>query len=354
MRVVSRSAILFGLLVLAGCGNDSATTSPSTLPSPAQGANTSPGSLSAGARGSAAASYDEASSQLLLFGGEGPPSTNAAFDYLGDTWVWGGRSWSRVDGKGPSPRFAAAMAYDAARSQVVLFGGLPAGDLSGETWTWDGHAWTERHPTVTPPPRQFAAMVYDAAHRVVVLFGGQTVSPITPILNDTWTWDGTTWTQQHPARSPASRISTAITYDAARERVVLFGGDSGQGQQFSGGYGDTWTWDGANWLQASAGTSPPGRTGAALAYDAAVGKSVLFGGLSGPQAALMNDTWTWDGAHWAQQRLAGSPPPRQAGSMVYDVARRIVVLYGGTGGGGPNSYLADTWSWDGVAWSQRG
>src|SRR2546421_10382567 len=146
MRVVSRSAILFGLLVLAGCGNDSATTSPSTLPSPAQGANTSPGSLSAGARGSAAASYDEASSQLLLFGGEGPPSTNAAFDYLGDTWVWGGRSWSRVDGKGPSPRFAAAMAYDAARSPGVLFGRLPAGDPSGRAWARGGHGRTALRP----------------------------------------------------------------------------------------------------------------------------------------------------------------------------------------------------------------
>jgi len=246
------------------------------------------------------------------------------------------------------------MAYDAARGQVVLFAGLPAGDLSSETWTWDGHAWTQRHPAVSPPARQFASMVYDAARRVVVLFGGQTVSPTTPILNDTWTWDGTSWTQQHPARSPAARIAAAITYDSARERVVLFGGDPGQGQAFSGGDGDTWTWDGANWSPASPGASPPPRAWAALAYDAAVGKSVLFGGLSGPQATLMNDTWTWDGAHWAQHGPPGSPPPRQDASMVYDTAQQVVLLYGGQGASEPNRYLADTWAWDGVAWSPRG
>jgi galactose oxidase-like protein len=350
MHLMYRSALLIGLLVLAGCGSGSATTSPSTSSSPPQG-STSPGSPSAGARSSAAAGYDEASSQVLVFGGEGPPTTNAAFDYLGDTWVWGGRSWTHQDGKGPSPRFGATMAYDAARRQLVLFGGLPVGDLSGETWTWDGRAWTQRHPAASPPSRQFAGMVYDAARRVVVLFGGQTVSPTTPILSDTWTWDGATWTPQHPARSPASRVSFAITYDAARERVVLFGGDSGQGQQFSGGYGDTWTWDGANWSSAPTGTSPPRRAWAAMAYDAAVGKSVLFGGVSGPQATLMNDTWTWDGAHWQQQPLAHSPPARQGATMVYDAARRVVVQYGGRGGSG--SYLADTWTWDGVSWSAR-
>lgn len=348
--MASRSAFLLGLLILAGCESSPATQSASNLPSPSQSPTRAPGLATAGPRSSAAAAYDEASSQVVLFGGEGPPTTNAAFDYLGDTWVWDGRSWIRADGAGPSPRFAATMAYDAARGQVVLFGGLPASTFSGETWTWDGRAWTQHHPAMSPPARQFASMVYDAGHRVVVLFGGQAPA----ILNDTWTWDGTTWREQHPTRSPTARISSAMTYDAARGRVVLFGGDADQGQVFSGGFGDTWTWDGANWSQVSSGASPPARAWAGLAYDAAVGKSVLFGGLSGPQATLMNDTWTWDGVHWAQQRLAGSPPPRQDASLVYDTAQQVVVLYGGSGASGSNPYLADTWVWDGVGWSKRG
>jgi hypothetical protein len=39
------------------------------------------------------------------------------------------------------------MAYDAAHAQVVLFGGF-GGDIGGtslgDTWTWDGTDWTQR------------------------------------------------------------------------------------------------------------------------------------------------------------------------------------------------------------------
>jgi hypothetical protein len=38
------------------------------------------------------------------------------------------------------------MAYDAASQEVVLFGGysLHLGDL-GDTWSWNGTNWTELH-----------------------------------------------------------------------------------------------------------------------------------------------------------------------------------------------------------------
>ena len=45
-------------------------------------------------------------------------------------------------------------------------------------------------------------MAYDAAAGTVVLFGGANFH-----LFDTWTWNGTTWTEQHPApaRPPGAR-----------------------------------------------------------------------------------------------------------------------------------------------------
>src|SRR5438445_202414 len=45
----------------------------------------------------------------------------------------------------PSPRSGMGMAYDAADHQVVLFGGLnyPADSDLGDTWTWDGTQWTQ-------------------------------------------------------------------------------------------------------------------------------------------------------------------------------------------------------------------
>lgn len=73
----------------------------------------------------------------------------------------------------PPGRIEAGMAYDAARRQVVLFGGLDSSQFSlGDTWTWDGTTWTERHPQSSPSPRYGAHMAYDAARREVVLFGG--------------------------------------------------------------------------------------------------------------------------------------------------------------------------------------
>ena len=54
----------------------------------------------------------------------------------------------------------------------------------GDTWVWDGIAWTEVTPLVSPSPRERHAMVYDAARSVMVLFGGlgENVSE----LGDTW------------------------------------------------------------------------------------------------------------------------------------------------------------------------
>ena len=52
------------------------------------------------------------------------------------------------------------MAYDAARAQVVLFGGLDGQILQDEhplekddTWVWDGTNWTQKSPANSPPPR---------------------------------------------------------------------------------------------------------------------------------------------------------------------------------------------------------
>src|SRR5436190_1054795 len=73
----------------------------------------------------------------------------------------------------PPAREGMGMAYDAARSETVLFGGIDAsGTLLGDTWTWDGRAWTQEHPAASPPARYAMGMAYDAARGEVVLFGG--------------------------------------------------------------------------------------------------------------------------------------------------------------------------------------
>ena len=51
---------------------------------------------------------------------------------------------------------------------------------------------------------------------------------------------GPTWTRQAPASSPPARADAAIAYDAATGTVVLFGGVGLAGGSVPSG--DTWTW----------------------------------------------------------------------------------------------------------------
>ena len=77
-----------------------------------------------------------------------------------------------------------------------------------------------------------------------------------------------------------------------------------------------------------------------MAYDPANGgQLVLFGG--GYGATDYNDTWTWNGATWAQLLPAASPSARYALTMAYDVATNQMVLFGGINTSA--TYYNDTW-----------
>ncbi|MEW6365807.1 MAG: kelch repeat-containing protein [Acidobacteriota bacterium] len=267
--------------------------------------------------------YDAARGQLVLFGGYAHPAA------LGDTWVWDGSNWTQKSPPSwPSARFTHAMAYDAARGQVVLFGGYDGASSFNDTWVWDGSTWTQKTPAASPPARFLHAMTYDAARGQVVLFGGHESG----FLADTWVWDGSNWAQKKgPTPGPSARCGHAIAYDAARSQVVLFGGEDG-GSRLN----DTWVWNGSTWTQKTT-ASPAIRNNHAMAYDGARGEVVLFGG--GGQTYL-GDTWAWDGSAWNQENPAASPSARYQHAMAYDAARGRLVLFGGWDG---SAYRDDTW-----------
>jgi len=284
--------------------------------------------------------YDDARGQMVLFSG-----CCYTDGHLDDTWIREGGEWKQLEGgtlhlpaAPPGRETGQTMVYDAAKKTIVLFGGLvdvgpktigPAND----TWTWDGSAWTEQHPATSPRARYFHGMAYDAARQKVVVFGGLGGGQV---LGDTWTWDGTNWTQETPTTSPSARRGLLMTYDAERSQVVLFGGS---------GSNDTWTWDGSNWTQQRPLVSPPAKSQAMMAYDKSRKTVVLFGGL----AAADTTTWTWDGANWTQHVPATSPPKTIGGGLDYDSQSNTVVLFGGYSDG---RVLDSTWSWDGNTWTE--
>lgn len=70
---------------------------------------------------------------------------------------------------------------------------------------------------------------------MAALFGGQP-RRLPVVLDDTWTWNGSTWTKQAPADHPAARFMASMAGDTATGTVVLFGGEGA-----GGAHGDTWT-----------------------------------------------------------------------------------------------------------------
>ena len=147
----------------------------------------------------------------------------------------------------------AGAAAAAVGGRVILFGGDDGnGAALQDTWSWDGHTWTDLTPT---PPALSPTAVYDGTasewEGTFVLFGG--FDPDSGVfLNDTWVLNGTTWTPQ-PATAiwPTGRQSPASA--SANGVIVLFGGLDNDGDPL----GDTWIWNGSDWTKGPAsGPSP--------------------------------------------------------------------------------------------------
>lgn len=157
----------------------------------------------------------------------------------------------------------------------------------------------------------------------------------------------TQWVQQAPAVSPEGRCNHGLAFDAARGEIVLFGGGC-VGSTLK--LGDTWVWNCSVWTQRSPVNQPPPRNAHGMAYDSARQRVVLYGGV-GANGVLLTDTWEWDGVDWQPRTPAHAPGVYEPGSMAYDSARGVVVLFGGyrTAGG----LSAETWLWDGTDWIQR-
>ena len=170
--------------------------------------------------------------------------------------------------------------------QIVMFGGfqyLPnslGGEIGSDTWTWDGTTWTEQHPAVSPPPTALGSMAFDPAIRRLVLFGGEGVP------NDTWAWNGSNWSKLALTAEPSARFNAAMALDPTADDLILAAGAANGGVDLS----DTWALD-QTWTRLRPSRSAPVVAEAALATDPGTGHLVLFGG--GGSGGYSNQTWVW-------------------------------------------------------------
>src|SRR6266850_1699964 len=114
-------------------------------------------------------------------------------------------------------RYSPGMVFDAARNEVVLFGGGTDTAIYPETWILEGTDWVQRNSTFMPTSAQLA---YDEVRQEVIGFGSSSISS----PHETFRWDGTNWTQLAPITTPPTRSYFQMAYDRARQEILLFGG----------------------------------------------------------------------------------------------------------------------------------
>ncbi|MGD0448408.1 MAG: hypothetical protein ABSB36_07295 [Candidatus Dormibacteria bacterium] len=209
----------------------------------------------------------------------------------------------------PSARDDAALAYDPAEHAVILFGGLVLGNTQlstlSDTWSWDGSRWTELNPPASPPGLSGALLGYDPATKLLVLTGGDTANAEDKLAgtDGTWTWDGSAWSAQPDGHLPASDVPTDLATDEATRQLILVTTRAGCTGV------DTWRWGGGAWILLNPVTSPAPGVEDALAFDPRSDSLELFpsaGGCAGVAQAVSASApvWSWDGSTWS---FAASP-----------------------------------------------
>jgi hypothetical protein len=184
-------------------------------------------------------------------------------------------------------------------------------------------------------------MATDQAHDRVVLFGGCCVVSLNA-FGDTWVWNGSDWIHKNPGLPPSPRKGASMAWDPSTNRVLLFGGFDDQTPHSD----QTWAWNGTQWAQLlPATTVPHERSYAAMATDEANGNVVMFGGVGG-LIGIMGDTWIWNGTDWSQRSPSPSPPNREEAGMAWDPGGNDVLMFGGC-----CAAQGDTWTWNGSAWA---
>jgi hypothetical protein len=278
-----------------------------------------------------ASAYDPISKKVVIFGGDNQGGQ------LNETWTFDGKTWAQVaTNVTPGARSDAMMAYDRKIHKLVLFGGYRGFARLSDTWLRDGASstWTQANPKTVPPGATGPILFTDPANGHVDMFGGNRGMFYS---RDTFQWTGANWKllKLDLMKSPYPRMSSVIAQDPVRKNVVLFGGISDNWV-----VQNTWSWDGAKWMQLNPSTQPPPLYRTTGGFDPRSQKVIVFGG--GSEAQDQNTTWAWDGSDWTLLSPAKSSSAREGLGTIWDPASRRFLVFGGTVFN-TNKFFGDTW-----------
>lgn len=211
----------------------------------------------------------------LLFGGH-----NRSGDFLGDTWAYSGRNWKRLRPKGtaPPPRCGHCMAYDEQSGVAVLFGGIaPDNSPLGDTWLYDGVSW-KKVEGVGPRARRYAGMAYDPDLQGCILHGGAKDDSGRVTYGDAWLFQAGSWKPLGNNLETDPRDDHGLGYHRSAKKLVMLEG--------VGGARGLLVREAAGWRPVEAEPLHPRHQCAPLAWDDALGGLLLHGGEAkhgGPQ-----------------------------------------------------------------------
>ncbi|HAV60773.1 MAG TPA: hypothetical protein DCY13_00210, partial [Verrucomicrobiales bacterium] len=336
---------------------------------------------SPGDRAGHSMAYDIHRDVTVFFGGDIPGG--GPEHYFNETWEYDGTLWRKITITGPVPpkRAMAAMAYDEIARHMVLAGGETHNGLLKDTWIYQstapGHGtWTYAGdiPVVNdlPAERSGASLTFDESSQKLVLIGGATFKNGDEYTHATvMRWNREAGWEAHPgggnlpnmgfrptfARNGLARHFAA--YDTDQDWLVIHGGwqgcytegtcdpndDPDENHYFVGLK--------TNEISVVLDANPsnnPGLQQGAMVYDSNRKRLVSFGGFkvgvpSGSVASYFELAYTGGSPHpyvkLAAQAVQGTRPgQRTRHAMVYDRARKVIVLYGGADG---QLNFADTW-----------
>jgi len=281
---------------------------------------------------------DTHAQRLVLFGGAEPKIDCLGPCALGDLWLWDGM-WTELGASSterriPPPRKEMAVAHDHERGRTYMFGG----ETLDETWLLEGEQWTELLPVKRPSARSGARMVA-TPDGSIVLFGGFTQADV--YSDETWRFDGSTWSLLPTGVTPPGRKDHVMFYDATAQTIVMFGGRNDITPN-DDELGDAWTFDGAWRPVVQIGAWPADRSSAIAAWDFARARGVMFSGrgATGP----LGDTWLWHDGGWELASSTNAPGAGDGGALAWHAPRASLLLFGGGGGD-------ELWEWNGTDWS---
>jgi len=302
------------------------------------------------------------SDRLVSFGGRiGTDGSSIVRELsLADT-----SAWTTLSPAGPTPpaRFHHTALYDPVRNRMIVFGG--EGDtIFGDVWALSLDAtptWTEITPdSAGPGPRLSARAIYDAAHDRMIVFGGAADREGDSLFDDTWalSLSGTPeWTELEVVGArPSTRYRHSAIYDPTVGRMLVFGGSDPSGQN------DVWALPlddlpGRAWEElVDLGDPPAERVNQGASYDPVLDRMLVFGGQSRGTFVLRNDLKALrfgGNRHWSSVLPTGAPSERASHSQIYDPIRRRLLIFGGYSDS--TRFLNDLWELSLVgqpAWTQ--